>query len=96
MRKAMICLKCLMFEGSGFQATYNVPAKKPAETKPGQWYFGFDCPVCHARFAVWDDPGAGAQPFTSKRPCVFKVSCAHCAADRLYRTDQVRQYKYVP
>ena len=26
-------------------------------------YFGFDCSACHARFAVWDDPGGGAKPF---------------------------------
>lgn len=82
-----------MFEGSGFQATYNVTAKKPGDVKPGSWYFGFDCPDCHARFAVFDDPGAGSKPFTSKRPCVFRVSCPQCAADRRYRTDQVQQFR---
>jgi predicted RNA-binding Zn-ribbon protein involved in translation (DUF1610 family) len=82
-----------MFEGSGFQATYKVTAKKPGEMKPGNWYFGFDCPACHARFAVFDDPGAGSEPFTSRRPCVFRVSCPGCGADRLYRTDQVQQFR---
>ena len=82
-----------MFEGSGFQAKYNVTAKKPGEVKPGSWYFGFDCSACNARFAVWEDPGGGAKPFATKRPCVFRVSCPQCNADRLYRTDQVRQYR---
>ena len=81
------------FEGSGFQATYKLTAKKSGEIKPASWYFGFDCPACHARFAVFDDPGAGSKPFTSQRPCVFRVSCPHCGADRLYRTDQVRQFR---
>jgi hypothetical protein len=81
------------FEGSGFQATYKLTAKKPGEMKPGNWYFGFDCPTCHARFAVFDDPGAGAKPFSSQRPCVFRVSCPECEADRLYRTDQVQQFR---
>lgn len=81
-----------MFEGSGFQATYNVTAKKRVELKPRQWYFGFDCAACRARFAVFDDPSAGAKTFTSERPCVFRVVCPECGADRLYRTDQVRQF----
>ena len=82
-----------MFEGSGFQATYNVTAKKPDELKAGRWYFGFDCAACAARFAVFDDPSRGAKAFTSERPCVFRVSCASCGAQRLYRTDQVRQFQ---
>ena len=82
-----------VFEGSGFQAKYDVTAKRPADVKPGNSYFGFDCSACQARFAVWDDPGAGAKPFTTKRPCVFKVSCPRCKADRLYRTDQVQQFR---
>lgn len=82
-----------MFEGSGFQATYNVTAKKPGEVKPGNWYFGFDCSACQTRFPALDDPSAGAKPFTSKRPCVFRVSCPKCGADRLYRTDQVQQFR---
>jgi hypothetical protein len=82
-----------VFEGSGFQATYNVTAKKPGELKPGKWYFGFECTACHTRFAALDDPSAGAQPFTSKRPLVFRVSCPNCTADRLYRTDQVLQFR---
>lgn len=82
-----------MFEGSGFQATYNVTAKKPGELKAGKSYYGFDCAVCHARFAVFDDPSQGAKPFASERPCVFRVACPKCKADRLYRTDQVRQFK---
>lgn len=83
----------LVFEGSGFQATYKVAAKAPGETKPGQWYFGFECAGCRARFAVFDDPSKGAKAFTSERPCVFRVSCPQCAADRLYRTDQVKQFR---
>lgn len=86
-------MRAHVFEGSGFQATYNVPAKKPGELKPGRWYFGFDCAACHARFAVFDDPRSGAEPFTSQRPCTFRVSCPHCGADRRYRTDQVRQFR---
>lgn len=82
-----------VFEGSGFQATYRITAKKPGELKPGAWYFGFECSACHARFAAWDDPSAGAKPFTSARPCTFRVSCPACGADRLYRTDQVRQIR---
>jgi hypothetical protein len=82
----------IVFEGSGFQATYNVTAKKPGEVKPGNRYFGFDCAACHARFAVWDDPSAGSKPFTSKRPCTFRVSCPQCGAERRYRTDQVQQF----
>lgn len=82
-----------MFEGSGFQATYNVTAKKPGELQAGKWYFGFGCAACHARFAVFDDPSQGAKPFTSERPCVFRVSCPECKAERLYRTDQVRQFQ---
>ena len=82
-----------MFEGSGFQATYHVPAKKSGDLKSGRWYFGFDCAACQARFAVFDDPGAGAKPFTSERPCVFRVACPHCGADRRYRIDQVRQFR---
>jgi hypothetical protein len=82
-----------VFEGSGFQATYNVTAKKAEDVRPGNWYFGFHCSLCNARFAVWDDPGEGSKPFTSKRPCVFRVSCPRCAAERLYRTDQVQQFQ---
>ena len=78
-----------MFEGSGFQATYNVTAKKPGELQAGKSYYGFDCAVCHARFAVFDDPSQGAKPFTSERPCTFRVACPKCGADRRYRTDQV-------
>jgi hypothetical protein len=76
-----------VFEGSGFQATYNVTALR--EMKPGLSYFGFECSACHARFAVWEDPSAGAKPFTSERPCTFRVACPACGADRRYRTDQV-------
>jgi hypothetical protein len=82
-----------VFEGSGFQATYKVTAKKPGEVRPGESYFGFACSACHQRFAVWNDPSAGTRPFTSKRPCVFRVSCPECGADRLYRTDQVQQFR---
>ena len=82
-----------VFEGSGFQAKYDVTAKKPGALKSGNWYFGFNCSTCSARFAVWDDPGTGSKPFTSKRPCVFRVTCPHCGADRLYRTDQVQQFR---
>ncbi len=82
-----------MFEGSGFQASYKVTAKKPGDLKAGNWYFGFECLGCHARFAVFDDPSAGSKPFTSERPCTFRVSCPHCGADKLYRTDQVRQFR---
>ncbi|HEX7052733.1 MAG TPA: hypothetical protein VF211_02220 [Burkholderiales bacterium] len=82
-----------MFEGSGFQATYHVTAKKRGETKPGESYFGFACAACRERFAVWNDPGEGGQPFTARRPCVFRVSCPACGADRLYRTDQVLQFR---
>ena len=81
------------FEGSGFQATYKVAAKKLGELKPDKWYFGFDCPACGTRFAVFDDPNAGAKPFTAERPCMFRVSCPQCGADRLYRTDQVQQFR---
>lgn len=82
-----------MFEGSGFQATYNVTAKKPGELKAGNSYFGFDCPACQTRFAVFDDPSGGEKAFTSERPCVFRVSCPKCGADRRYRIDQVRQFR---
>jgi len=82
-----------MFEGSGFQATYNVTAKKPDDAKPGNWYYGFECAACQARFAVWDDPSGGAEEFTSKRPCVFRVSCPQCRVERRYRTDQVKQFR---
>jgi predicted RNA-binding Zn-ribbon protein involved in translation (DUF1610 family) len=81
-----------VFEGSGFQQTYEVSAKRSAELKAGKPYFGFDCSACGKRFAVWDDPSAGRERFTSRRPCVFKVSCPHCGASRLYRTDQVQQF----
>jgi DNA-directed RNA polymerase subunit RPC12/RpoP len=81
-----------MFEGSGFQATYEVTAKRAEELTSGSAYFGFVCAGCGTRFAVWNDPSAGAERFTSKRPCVFKVSCPHCAAARLYRTDQVQPF----
>ena len=80
-----------MFEGSGFQATYKVTARN--DVKPGAWYFGFQCSACNRRFAVWDDPSSGAKPFTSERPCVFRVSCPACGADRLYRTDHVQQIR---
>lgn len=82
-----------MFEGSGFQAKYEVTAKDPREVKSGSWYFGFDCSSCQRRFAVWDDPSAGAKPFTSKRPCVFRVACPQCKKERLYRTDQVQAFR---
>jgi predicted RNA-binding Zn-ribbon protein involved in translation (DUF1610 family) len=82
-----------MFEGSGFQQTYEVAAKRPADLKKGQSYFGFDCSGCGKRFAVWGDSSAGAQPFSSKRPCIFKVACPHCGASRLYRTDQVKGFR---
>ena len=82
-----------MFEGSGFQATYNVTSKRPDDLAPGKWYFGFECNACHTRFAVWDDPSAGAQRFTSKRPCTFKVSCPQCNANRFFRVDQVQQFQ---
>ena len=82
-----------MFEGSGFQQIYDVTAKPPAELKPGRSYFGFVCAACSAKFAVWDDPSGGAERFTSKRPCTFKVACPKCEAVRLYRTDQVQQIK---
>lgn len=82
-----------MFEGSGFQQVYEVTAKQSADLKPGKWYYGFLCAACGARFAVWDDPSAGKERFTSKRPCTFKVSCAKCQAVRLYRTDQVQQFQ---
>lgn len=76
-----------MFEGSGFQSTYNVTALR--EVKPGLAYFGFECSACHARFPVWEDPSAGSKPFTSERPCTFRVACPACGAERRYRTDQV-------
>jgi hypothetical protein len=82
-----------MFEGSGFQATYNVTAKPAGGLTSGRWYFGFDCTACRARFAVFDDPSAGAKAFTSERPCVFRVACPECKVERLYRTDQVRQFQ---
>ena len=82
-----------VFEGSGFQQVYEVAAKRAADLTPGKSYFGFVCAACNARFAVWDDPSAGAQRFTSKRPCTFKVACAQCEALRLYRTDQVQQFE---
>jgi hypothetical protein len=82
-----------VFEGSGFQATYKVTAKKPGELKAGRSYFGFVCAACQTRFAVFDDPSGGAKPFTSERPCTFRVSCPACAAERFYRTDQVQQFK---
>ena len=85
-----------MFEGSGFQQVYEVSAKRAADLTPGKSYFGFVCAACSAKFAVWDDPSAGRERFTSKRPCTFKVACAKCEAVRLYRTDQVQQVKADP
>ena len=82
-----------MFEGSGFQAKYDVVAKKAGDLKPGGSYFGFNCASCRARFAVWDDPSAGSKPFTTKLPCVFRVACPQCETERLYRTDQVQQFR---
>ena len=82
-----------MFEGSGFQQVYDVTAKPSADLKPGTSYFGFVCAACSARFAVWDDPSAGKERFTSKRPCTFKVACPQCGVLRLYRTDQVQQFQ---
>ena len=82
-----------MFEGSGFQQVYEVSAKRAADLTPGKSYFGFVCAACSAKFAVWDDPSAGKERFTSKRPCTFKVACAQCEAVRLYRTDQVHPFK---
>ena len=83
----------MMFEGSGFQKVYDVAAKPSADLKPGNSYFGFNCSGCGTRFAVWDDPSAGREKFTSKRPCTFKVSCPQCNATRLYRTDQVQAFR---
>ena len=80
-----------MFEGSGFQQVYEVSAKRAADLTPGKSYFGFVCAACSAKFAVWDDPSAGKERFTSKRPCTFKVACSSCNATRLYRTEQVQQ-----
>ena len=91
--RQMLRWESSLFEGSGFQATYNVTAKKPADVKAGNSYFGFDCAACKARFAVWEDSSTGAKPFTSKRPCTFRVSCPQCGADRRYRLDQVQQFK---
>ena len=59
-----------MFEGSAFQQVYEVTAKRSADLKPGKSYFGFVCAARGALFAVWDDPSAGGERFTSKRRCV--------------------------
>jgi len=82
-----------MAQGSGFQGTYKVTAKNPAEVKPGDWYYGFDCLVCGRRFAVFDDTTSATKPVTFAGGGVFRVACPHCSADRMYQTDQVQHFQ---
>ncbi len=83
-----------MAQGSGFQGTYKVTAKKLSDIKSGDWYYGFDCLVCGERFAVFDDTSQGTKVVQMMGDGVFRVACPYCQSDRLYKTDQVKNFRH--
>jgi hypothetical protein len=77
----------------GFQGTLTARPKALHEVAIGNWYFGFDCLVCSKRFAVFDDESGGKIQRTFSGSGHVLVACPHCAAQRLYASDQVRQFE---
>jgi hypothetical protein len=82
-----------MAQGSGFQGTFKVSPKPLAQVEPGKWYFGFAYLGCEKLFAVFDDPSNGQTPLQFAGGGHFLVACPHCAADRLYLTEQVQRFR---
>ena len=64
-----------------------------AEVEPGQWYFGFDCLACDARFAVFKDETAGRRQLSFAGEGYVQALCPHCSVDGLYTARELQHYQ---
>jgi len=70
---------------------HHAQPKPLFDVKGGEWYFGFDCPKCGQRFAVFDDPSKGTIEFDGATG--IQVACSHCNDNRLYGIGEVRNFE---
>jgi hypothetical protein len=66
------------------QGTQEATAKMSAETRSGNWYYGYDCIACDRRFAIFDDMTKGATGQKLLGEGHYSVTCPHCGANRMY------------
>ena len=66
------------------QGTREATAKMSAETRSGNWYYGYDCIACDRRFAIFDDMTNGATGRKLLGEGHYSVTCPHCGANRMY------------
>ncbi len=66
------------------QGIREATAKTSAETKSGNWYYGYDCIACDRRFAIFDDMTKDAMEAKLPREGHYSVTCPHCGGNRMY------------
>jgi len=75
------------------QDTREATAKTSAETRSGNWYYGYDCIACDRRFAIFDDMTEGATGPKPPEQGHYSVTCPHCGGNRMYLKARLRSYR---
>jgi hypothetical protein len=73
--------------------SYRASALPLDQIVVGQWYFGFDCLACDARFAVFMDETAGKRQLSFAGAGYVQALCPHCSVDGLYQASELRQFQ---
>jgi len=73
--------------------SYRASALPLAEVEAGQWYFGFDCLACDARFAVFKDETAGKRQLSFAGDAYVQALCPYCSVDGLYTGRELKHYQ---
>ena len=73
-------------------------ALEKSQLQRGKWYWGFDCKVCGARFAVGQDESNGTRPISVSTPApTFWCPCPFCGADFFsYSILEIKQFESAP
>jgi hypothetical protein len=75
------------------QGTHEATAKTSAETKSGDWYFGYDCIACDKRFAIFNDLTKGATGGKLPSEGHYSVTCLHCGENRMYPKGRLMKFR---
>jgi hypothetical protein len=73
--------------------SYRASALRLDQVVVGQWYFGFHCLACDARFAVFKDESAGKRQLSFAGDGYVQALCPYCGVDGLYQAGELRQYQ---
>jgi hypothetical protein len=73
--------------------TYRAAPLPLEDVVRGNWYFGFDCLICEARFAVLEDASAGQRHLNFAGDGYVQARCPHCTVECLYTANQLQQFQ---